>query len=196
MARGRLFKITDRVDCLINAGYHKVTNGGRGMPASTYRKLWPKTVIRPPEYVGRFDEMLLVDSTIAIPELVKRGNCDIWVDPALCADLVSAPESGRYIAFVQLGEKNLNRSVEDCFKTFASDEVGLVSVEGLHLPVQHEAYLRRFAVDLGGSRYESVDAPYVLWFDRARPYFFAHVVRHSHPFYGSASRGVKVIAVP
>ena len=196
VASGRLIDISDKVELLIRAGYHQVTNSGLGMPASAYRQLWPKTVVQPLEYLGRFDEELLVDRTIAKFEHVNRGNIYTWVNPADCTNLAPVVAASRYIAFVQLGKKNLGRPVEDCTKTFASDEVGLVTVEGLHLPVQHADYLRNYAVDLAGSRWESVVAPYVSWFDDDRPGFGALGVRYSNPSCGSASRGSTVITVP
>lgn len=191
-ASGRLIDISDQVELLIKAGYHQAA----GMSASAYRKLWPRTVTQPVEYAGRFDEVLLVDRTIAKFEHVNRGNIYAWVDPASCSDLVKAPLASRYIAFIQLGQKNLGRTVEDCAKTFAPDEVGLVTVEGLHLPVQHAAYLRHYAVDLAGSRCGSVGAPCVRWFGIGRPHFYAPFVRYSNPHCGSASRGSTVITVP
>ncbi len=189
---GRLIDITTQVELLIKAGYHEAA----GLSASAYRQLWPKTVVQPLEYAGRFDAVLLVDTTIKASELVSRGNIYTYVQPSACTDLVKAPTALRYIAFVQLGQKNLGRTVEDCAKTFAPDEVGLTTVEGLHLPVQHKAYLRQYAIDLAGSRYVSVDAPYVYWFVSGRPFFFACDVRLSHPSYGSASRGSAIITVP
>ena len=175
---GRLIDISDKVELLIRAGYHQVTNSGLGMPASAYRKLWPRTVIQPMEYVGRFDEELLVDRTIAKFEHVNRGNIYTWVNPADCTNLAPVVAASWYIAFVQLGKKNLGRPVEDCTKTFASDEVGLVTVEGLHLPVQHADYLRNYAVDLAGSRYGRWGAC-VVWFDHVRPNFCARrAARH------------------
>ncbi len=192
---GRMIEIGNYVEKLIKAGYHKAV----GMSASSYRRLWPKSVTQPPEYAGRFDEVLLVDRAIAVPKLVKCGNFYIYTEPSACTDMVKAPVDPktnqpltRYICFVQLGEKNLNRSVEDCSK----DEVGLVTAEGLHLPVQQAAYLRKYAVDLAGSRCESVNAPYVSWFGSAQPGFCASGVRNSNPYCGSASRGGAVITVP
>lgn len=189
---GRLIDISDKVELLIKAGYHQAA----GLSASAYRQLWPRTVTQPVEYAGRFDEVLLVDRAITLPDLVKRGNIYTWVNPASCANLAPVSTASRYIAFIQLGQKNLGRPVEDCAKTFAPDEVGLVTVEGLHLPVQHAAHLRHYAVDLAGSRYESVDAPYVCWFDSDRPRFGAHGVRCGTSGCGSASRGSTVITVP
>ena len=191
-ASGRLIDISDKMELLIAAGYHEAA----GMKASAYRRLWPKTVVQPLEYAGRFDEVLLVDHSIAVAGLVRCGNISTYVQPSSCVDLVKAPTASRYIAFIQLGRKNLGRAVEDCSKTFASDEVGLVSVEGLHLPVQHQAYLRQFAVDLAGSRCFSVSAPDVYWFSHARPSFNAHDARDARHSFGSASRGSAVITVP
>ena len=189
---GRLIDISDKVELLIKAGYHEAA----GLSASAYRQLWPKTVVQPLEYAGRFDAVLLVDTTIKTSELVSRGNIYTYVQPSACRDLVKAPTASRYIAFVQLGQKNLGRKVEDCSNTFAQDEVGLTTVEGLHLPVQHKAYLRQYGVDMAGSRFESVCAPYVCWFDYDQPHFDAGDVRCSNPNCGSASRGSTVITVP
>lgn len=202
--KSRVFKTGALVNRLIRAGYHTVArapDGTIGMTASVYKKLWPKEVEQPAEYTGRFDGILLVDVTISQAELVSRGKIDTYVEPAACTDLVPAPTNAdgtpivRYVAFVQLGEKNLKRTVEDCTATFASDEVGLVTTEGLHLPVQHETYLRKWAVDLAGSRSKSLYAPCVRWFAFARPKFVADDVRNPHLSFGSASRGSKVIAV-
>ena len=44
-----------------------------------------------------------------------------------------------------------------------------------------------------GSRYDSVNAPYVNWFDNDQPNFNANDVRNSNPHYGSASRGSALI---
>jgi hypothetical protein len=196
------FETSEYVEKLIAAGYHKATENGKGMSAAAYRKLWPTTVIQPPEYADRFDAVLLVDCTIAISELVRCGDFYVVVTPESCTDLVPAPvhpETGnaltRYVAFCQLGEQNLNRTVEDCRKTMAEDEVGLVSVDGLHLPIQYAEYSKEYAVDLAGSRYDAIGAPYVSWFGSARPIFSRSGVRHPNPGCGSGSRGRKVISV-
>ena len=60
---GRAIDIRPFVEMLIKAGYHEAA----GLSASAYRKLWPKTVVQPLEYAGRFDAVLLVDRSIAIP---------------------------------------------------------------------------------------------------------------------------------
>lgn len=196
-----IINVSDKIELLIKAGYHKVTNGGEGMKASQYRKLWPKTVTVPPKYVGRFDEVLLVDRTIKVDEIVKAGNLCLSFKLEDCEDLVQPPhgEDGqplsRFIAFVQLGEKNLGRPVKDCCKRFSQDEIGLAVLEGLYLPVQHENYLRRFAVDIPGSQYDRVGAPYVVWFDSERPVFSVPRVQDRHDECGSASRGSVVIPV-
>ncbi len=196
--KGKVITTSEFVERLIKAGFHKATDGGKGMEASAYRKLWPKTVVQPVSYAGRFDELLLVDLTITLDRLVKISNFFSIIRPEDCQNLVSSPmgKDGkmllRYIAFIQLGKKNLGRTVEDCRKTFASDEVGLVLAEGLHLPVEHESYLRQYAVDLPGSACGKF-APFVVWVAVDRPYFDANLAQAAHPHYGSASRGSEVI---
>jgi hypothetical protein len=187
------------VEALIKADYHQAA----GVTEKDYRKLWPVCVEQPPEYAGRFDAVLLVDRSIPLSELMRCGDIYPWVNPTVCTDLNLAdapqhPETKaalkRYVAFVQLGAKNLSRSVEDCRKAFTADEVGLVTVEGLHLPVQHERHLRHWAVDLASSRCSEVGVPCVGWFADT-PDFYAGGVQHADPVYGSGSRGRQVIPV-
>lgn len=193
---GRIIDVSHYVEWLIRAGYHKVTDGGKGMRAAAYRKLWPNAVTQPLEYTMRFDELLLVDRTIAISELVARSAVDVKPILAACVDEVAAPLYSRYIAFVQLGERNFHRTVNDCCKTFAPDEVGLVTIEGLHLPIEHEKYLREYCgVDLAGSRFELSLAPFVQWRDKSRPFIDIHSIYHPFEYHGSASRGGKLIPV-
>lgn len=199
--QGRILDISSLVEKMIRAGIHKVTEGGKGMSAKAYKKLWPKTVPQPPEYAGRFDHALLVDTTVNLAALVEHGNVVVYTDPASCEDIVNAPtrEDGtpltRYIAFFQDGSKNKGRSVEDCRTSFADNEVGLVTREGLYLPIQHEPILRDHGVDFPGSRGGDWRAPYVSWFDYDQPGFVVVGVQGRGPSYGSASRGSVVIPV-
>ena len=203
---GRVMDISGLVEALIQHGVHKVTDSGkgdgsRGMGAAQYRRLWPKTVTQPPAYTGRFDRVLLVDKTVELATLVKCGNTVVYTDPASCKDVVSCPtkEDGtpltRYAIFFQDGVRNNGRSVEDCRDTFTPDEVGLVTVEGLHLPIQYESVLRDHGVDLPGSRSEDWSAPCVVWFGSGRPRFGTDGVRYGDSGSGSASRGSVVIPV-
>ena len=198
---GRIMDISSLVEAMIQHGIHKVTDGGKGMGAAKYRKLWPKTVTQPPAYTGRFDRVLLVDKTVELATLVKCGNTVVYMDPASCEDMVPRPtkEDGtpltRYIVFFQDGTRNKGRTVEECRISFTSDEVGLVTVEGLHLPIQHEPILRDHGMDISGSRDGGWRAPCVLWFVRDQPGFYASGIRHRYPRYGSASRGSAVIPV-
>ncbi len=196
-AEGKVFDLTSNIEAMIRAGYHEAS----GMSAEQYRALWPKSVTQPPEYAGRFDQVLLVDRTIAPEKLIALGSIVEYAKFANCTDLVDAPKGKdgkplmRYVAFFQDGSRNLGRAVEDVRETYAQDEVGLVTSEGLHLPVQHEKSLRHHAVDLPGSRYSEFFAPYVLWFARARPELHADDVQGGGPRYGSASRGSQVIPI-
>ncbi|MFH1632248.1 MAG: hypothetical protein ABIA47_04530, partial [bacterium] len=53
------------VECMLRAGYHKATNGGKGMKGADYRALWiaPSVIEQVCElkelYRGRFDHLLL-----------------------------------------------------------------------------------------------------------------------------------------
>lgn len=198
---GRLMETGILVERLIKAGYHKMTNSGEGMKASAYRKLWPRIVTQPLEYAGRFDELLLVDTTIELDQLVHLSNFIIYTDPKDCQDLAPTPldkdgkPAVRYIAFVQLGQKNLKLAISDCRTSFSPDEIGLVTREGLHLPIQHEPYLRQYVVDLSGSACGESRAPCVSWFGDTGPLVDAHNIRYWHQGCGSASRGSKIIAI-
>ena len=198
---GRIMDISSLIEAMIQHGVHKVTDNGNSMRAAQYRKLWPKTVVQPNEYASRFDHVLLVDTTVELAALVACGNAVLYTNPASCQDNVPVPtrEDGapltRYVAFFQDGAKNKNRSVEDCCDTFAPDEVGLVTAEGLHLPIQHGPILRDHGVDIPGSRDDDWYALGVGWFDNAQPGFGVSGLRYGNPRYGSASRGSVVIPV-
>lgn len=191
------------VEAMIRAGIHTVTNNGEGMSAARYRQLWPHEVLQPAAYVGRFDKVLLVDTTVPLADLVERGNVEVDSDPASCEDTVPPPSKDgvpltRYVAFFQDGTKNEGRSMEDCFISFAmdaTDEVGLVTREGLYLTFQHEPILHDHGVGLPGSWGGDHSAPCVSWFDSDRPRFVVGGVQYSVQNYGSASRGRVVIAV-
>lgn len=193
------------IEAMIRAGCHAATNGGKGLSPRKYKALWPSVVSQPAEYAGRLNSVLAVDLTLAIPALVACGNTYIWVDPASRDDLIQPPthpDTGapltRYIAFCQLGTVHLGHPAEQCRREFEArgDEVGLVSREGLHLPIQHERHLRQSAVDLPGSRDSEGCAPCVSWFDGAQPGFRGGVgVRFRVSYYGSASRGIQVVPV-
>lgn len=193
---GKIFETAELVELMIKTGFHKATDSGRGMKASVYRKMWPRIVVQPVSYAGRFDALLLVDRTLVIPAFVAMANFYLGVRPEDCRDLVPAPAPVRYIAFAQLGKKNLGRTVADCRASFDPDEVGLVTMEGLHLPIQHESYLRSYAVDLPGSACDGAFAPYVSWFGYDRPYFNANDIQYPLSRCGSASRGSEVIVLP
>ncbi len=199
-AAPRLFDLWPFVAAMVKAGYPQAC----GMTSEAYTKLWPQVAKQPAEYAGRFDAVLLVDRSIAIPKLVQCGNLLQGLDSAACNDLTprDAPQHpktkaplARYVAWVQLGQRNLGRTLEACCADFAVDEVGLVTVEGLHLPVQHQPHLRRWVVDLAGSRFSEIHAPYVSWFSDDWPYFYTNDVHHARLLCGSGSRGRQVIPV-
>lgn len=207
---GRVFSTRLLVNCMIRAGYHDVarTPGGkRGMAEDTYRRLWPKEVVQPSGYAGRFDEILLVDLTIRPTQLVLHGQfyTDISLDDARDLTLTPIKEDGtpmqRYIAFVDLGEKNLDRTVKNCQKECAPDAVALVTAEGLYLPVQHKAHLRKFGVDLAGVdvplffRQSLCGALCVSLFKDKRPKVSVREIEYADSQCGSAFRGKHVIAV-
>lgn len=194
---GRIFDLTPNIKAMIRAGYHTAS----GMSEANYRALWPKTVTQPPEYAGRFDQVLLVDRTIDSAQLLACGKIVEYITTVSCEDLVEAPKGkdgkplSRYVAFFQDGRKNMDRTVEECRSGFEKDEVGLVTLEGLHLPVQYEKSLRHHAVDLSGSRYGEFRAPFVNWFAFDQPGLGAGAVQCGASGYGSASRGSQVIPV-
>lgn len=196
-AVGKTFDLTQQIEQLIAQGNHTAC----GMSAETYRSLWPTTVVQPPEYAGRLDLPLLVDLAIKPDRLLALNrNIEEYVKVSSCTDLVAAPrhENGtvltRYVAWIQT-DRWLNRKVADVRGEMPADEVGLVTAEGLHLPGQYEAILRKQAVDIPGSRCDEAGAPYVRWFDFERPLVHAIHVDSADPSYGSGSRGIVVAPV-
>ncbi len=202
----RIIDCADLIEAMIQAGYHKHTmnpEGSYGMRASAYRKLWPKTVAQPPGYAGRFDQVLLVDRSLRLVDYLECGNIEIdGTDIASCHDIVSRPTHEgnvllRYVAFFQDGWKYLNRPAQDCCMSFAEDEVGLVTVEGLHLPVQYKKTQCEYRSHLPGShaRPHEANVPFIGGFYDKYPdrISFGACVQGSD--IGSASRGTIVIPV-
>lgn len=182
---GKVFDLTTNIDQLIAAKFHEKL----GMTEAAYRGSWPKTAVQPPAYAGRFDTPLLVDTTI------KEFDYNFWVKREGCEDLVTREMPARYIAWTQL-DKYIDKSVEEVRGLLHGDEVELTVSEGLMLPVQCENHLRKYAVDLCGSRFGSSGAPYVVWwFGHVRPGMDARGVGGRDPGYGSGSRGIEVISV-
>ncbi len=199
-AVGKMFNITHQIEQLIALNFQTGCSPS-GMSAEDYRKLWPTSVVQPVEYAGRLDLPLLVDTTIPLNRLVVLNhNVVEHINLLSCRDMVNAPchASGamctRYIAWVQT-HRWLGRKVADVRKEMAADEVGLVIVEGLHLPGQCESLLRKQGVDIPGSRCGEAYAPCVDWFDDVRPRVCASLVEYANAFYGSASRGTTVVPV-
>jgi len=224
---GKVILLRPYVEKLISAGYHKYTvtvDGTVGMKAKEYRRLWPKYVAQPSEYADRFDHILLVDRTIETDQLAMCGPGCVLVEvkgeldelkypqDKICEhrlkDIVEPPlgEHGdplkRYVAFWQY-RRNLDQSVKDCCASMAVDEVGLVTVEGLHLPVQcNNEEIRWHEVDLPGSRgrgdFGAVSAsstPCVLGLGQGPFRLFDFPTESNYPTRGSATRGIKVIPV-
>lgn len=197
-AEGRILSIGRQVDMLIARGYHTACN----MTEADYRAVWGTDVEQPSEYVGRLDLPLLVDDTLTVEQKTAcNHNLYLGVTPEQCTTAIPHPvhpQTGarltRWVAFAQLG-RYLNKRVEDVDALLPPDEVGLTPTEGVHLPGQCEKHLRKYAVDLCGSRYGSQRAPCVLWFADARPYVRADDVGNRNPFCGSGSRGKRVIPV-
>ncbi|MCR4312470.1 MAG: hypothetical protein NUV56_04260 [Candidatus Uhrbacteria bacterium] len=197
-AEGRIMSINDKIELIINRGYHTAL----GLSTADYRSIWPTTVEQPAEYVNRLDGAFLVDHTIKPAALAKcNHDCHLWVPPDDCEDLVSRPvhpvngkRLTRYVAWIQL-TRYLNRKVEDVRLEIPSDEAGLMAAELQHLPGQFERHLRSYAVDGPGSRHGSGSAPCVGWFDGGRPNFDSCGVRDRNPGFGSGSRGIKVVPV-
>ena len=244
--KGRVIDISSQVEAMINANYHRVTRNGHGMEASAYRQLWGQTVVQPPEYVGRFDKVLLVDRTINPIWLIQLANpylmnwngspfshlfqfveghlyrncttcnkypCREGRDGDFCyefKDVIDSPvdSSGRplerYIIFIQAGNKNFGVSVKDVQKSFATDEVSLVTIEGLHLPAQlplqpilnDSGKLFIPHIILAGSLVNNTGIPIIAWNDSKLIYFYSnwHEQQHSTNFF-IASRGIKVIPI-
>ena len=197
-AEGRILSIARQVDMLIKGGYH----ARQSMSEADYRALWGTEVEQPSEYIGRLDLPFLVDDTMSAENTAAcNANLYLGVHPDKCITAIPHPlhpENGarltRWVEFIQLG-CYINHCVEDVDALLSADEVGLTPTEGVHLPGQCEKHLRKYAVDLCGSRYGTMGAPCVYWFDCDRPVLRAGDVGYRYPHYGSGSRGIRVVPV-
>lgn len=200
-------EVEQLVEHMLRHNYHCHADA-TGLSGADYKSRWTApAVLEGIEelralYAGRLPRILLVDNTLTVPQLVQLGNIMVWTALERCTDVVPVPQVDgmplkRYVACWQDGTAHLSEdhTVEWCRANFAQDEVGLVSRELLHLPVEHEVVLRHHGVDGAGSSNGAARAPFVNWFHRAQPSFDAVVVRGRGAGCGSGSRGIRVVPV-
>jgi hypothetical protein len=192
--------MTLQIDAMIRAGYHRVTNSKDGMSVADYRALWPSVVEIPEEHVGKFDMVLLVDGTITPHALANAAELEDVGVLELCVDLVDCPRDifnerlGRYVAFVKFG--CFDKSAQHFRDNKIEEEVGLVTIEGLHLLVQFKAQLaKKGTVFLPGSRCGESGVPTVARQSDGTSRFSSKHRDQFHFRLGSAYRGVRVIEV-
>lgn len=104
------------------------------------------------EWRTHFDRTILVDARLPLTKMCKILRVDILGDDETFVDF--APEKakkGVYWIRCQDGRKNHNRSVRECWREFAPDEVGLSAAEGLCLFLQERGVLEDHFLVLPGS---------------------------------------------
>ncbi|MFH1433345.1 MAG: hypothetical protein ABIG32_00415 [Candidatus Uhrbacteria bacterium] len=210
IAKGLVIALKPYIEAMISAGLHKYAiapDGTEGMKPKDYRKLWPMSVVQPLEYAGRFDLVLLVDRTIPNDRLFACGKFHqpepvesvFTTAGGYLIDEVAPPTSSsgwplrRYVAFVRY-VRNQNQSGEDSYAKAEPDEVGLVTVEGLHTLVEHLSILHGhncvWPGSIGTTEYRQYSKPGLCWPD-GRPALQDSGASDEY----SAFRGRKVTAV-
>ncbi len=210
-----IIDLSERIECLIFLLQTHHDEVGE-LDTTKYRDLWPKTVETPADYVGRFDIPLLVDLSLD-PRVMFRlagyqiGFFSVWPEESI--DLVERPKhpkSGaplvRYIAWCRV--KQSPHNVEEPENVYlASDEVGMVTSEGMFLPQQCTKELNQSLYNstfLLGSRHrvpfifpEKIGVTEVLRWDYER-YSLNVYMRYINKWWEDssvASRGREVIPV-
>ncbi|MFH1088855.1 MAG: hypothetical protein V1716_00310 [Candidatus Uhrbacteria bacterium] len=194
---------------LLRFGIWKFAKGPDGKPDLTetqYGDLWRGVkVIRPAGYADRYPHLLLRDDTVSFQNLCECADTDLWVQPSGCCvqpgvpEFLLGPDGQRLNRAVMFWgyERNLGGRVIDCRQDISVDNIPLIHPDGFWISIQHrDGILRRHAIDLLGSSYGALYAPYVNRFDNSRPRFGADHVGGRNPRWGSGFRGSVLVPVP
>lgn len=189
----RSFDLTPQIERLVASGLGRIQR----ISDDVYRKLWPATVEMPARYEGRFDRALCVDAfplhplTTVVddaagrpshrpvrllplpgfdkPKSVMFGRS--CAEALMPADFNDAPI--RYILFWQAGERWKTYSPNTARSRFDADECGLRLNEGLHLPLQEEALLRKRRLPLVAHMNAHGETYFAAWDNGPIPTFHA-----------------------
>lgn len=142
-AQPTVVDIRPYVNALINRGYHKYADNGKGIAASKYRKLWRPEVSIPVEARDRgFTHVLLVDQTIPMPALMELGRFE-GESRLLEQTFPFLPD--RYIALLRFETSRGLCSARYWWNMRVAhmkfDASDLTEREGLFIPVQHREQL-------------------------------------------------------
>lgn len=148
------------VDRLIARGFHRA----HGVSEQVYRGCWPRVVVQPAQYFGRYPVILLVDGALPLGVLADLAGVQHEFSINACVDdvvpIVQHPVSGnpmmRYIAFAQDGYSSRQVSPQAWLARYdALEEAPLAVREGLCIPIFHPASLENRGIALVGSRFTS-----------------------------------------
>lgn len=193
----RVISTRKYVDAMLMSGYHRVTEYSRGLSEVKYRLLWPDEIRIPSEYLGRFEEILLLDFSIDLEDLHQCGGIDLWRNPYDFTDFVESLSSQvkRCVVFIQFEERNIHQHIEECISQFSDDEFGLAIFEGFHLIVQHKIRLKQHPMYLLGSRSGRQSTPFVRFQNGSIPVFDSSDARHQKEKYRIVTRGKNFLPV-
>jgi len=173
---------------------------GQELGFPSFEKYLATTLRIPPQvhlYDGSFTFLILVEPRLPLKMLCALGNVDFAGD-----DNTFQPWDARcmrlrrpYWIRMQDGRKNQNRTVEDCRRDFAKDELGLTALEGVSAYIHHPEVVTDLtqrdghAMDLPGSvRREEREDVARLSMSNGRAMLDSRWDGGALPDHGSASR--------
>jgi hypothetical protein len=180
----RSFDLTPQIERLVASGIGRIQR----ISDAVYRNIWPKTVEMPEKLEGRFDRALCVDAFPLYPmhTAVDRGSRRVTLpvrllplpgrDKPTAVTFEAADDDAlaplehrrhaqlvRYVIFWQAGERWKGSSPNAMRTRFDADECALRLNEGLHLPLQEEALLRKRRIPLSDRMTDIGETHFLEW---------------------------------
>lgn len=206
--------VTEQVKRFIALGFHREVypDLSKAEAKAKYQAdfVLPKQAVQPPEYRGRFDEVLVVEPRISltrkhklagrikeldlVPVAKKWTTSQVadWINTETIQDLTPHPTDIQYLVFTHDGQRYCPLTVEQAIGQFASDEVGSPQLEMIGLFLQKPIFFDGRGIDAAGSRNKFGSVPYLDTFN-GRPEVGAHSAGNQNQDWGALSRGKEII---
>jgi hypothetical protein len=143
-----------QVNKLISLGFNDEIHKSEG----TYRRLMPKFAPQPPEYAGRFDIPLLVESRIPLKIQHKLAKITSAINEQHIVDTTKVPGEP-YSIWTHNGERYRQLSIIAAVSKFLPDEIASPQIEVTSLYIHYPELFREHGIDASGSVYGSDSVP-------------------------------------
>lgn len=156
----------------------------------------PKFRTQPEQFLGRFDIPVIVETRIPVKRQCELVGIKYFLDGLEVVDWADDPKGYRtsdkpYVAWLQDGEKNLNKAVQAVRKKLVEDERGGTEFDGVALYTAHPQVLEHHFLDLPGTMAGSFSTPFLhLW--HSLPRLSCSCPDQALPLFGSVTCGREI----